>query len=284
MELVTMSQVTRHPLDDSFAYDDISELIVVDVSTIDLERELHKHSHVQLLYVEKGMITFYVNDICSVVPPESAIWIPSGVKHSMTSSGTVHLHCIYIDGPLSSFPFSVSHTLKISPLTRELIIEMSKLPSHIDAHGPQARLVRTLLDQLAIAPPAPNLLAMPLNPKLRRLAQYLIANPSDRRSIPEWGREIGMSQRTLQRILLKETGMSFGRWRRQFHMLLAVQNLAKGNSVQSVGYDLGYENTSAFIDMFRKTFGKSPSKYMAELADLPSPPQDSSIIGKLAHN
>lgn len=283
MEVVTVSHIVRHPVTNTHSWD-INELISIDRSTIDLEHDVHAHTHVQLLHVEKGTVTFYIDGACWIVPPQSAIWIPSGVEHSMSSTGNVHVHCIYIDGVQNTFPSTVSHTLTVSPLMRELIVEMSKLPSHIDSSGPHARLVRALLDQLALAPPAPSPLAMPSNPKLRKLAQYLIANPSDRRSIPEWGREIGMSPRNLQRILLKETGMSFGRWRRRFHMLLALQILAKGNSVQSVGYDLGYENTSAFIDMFRKTFGKPPSRYMAEFDLLTSAQQHSALPKNAAHN
>lgn len=263
MELLTESLVINQPMD-SRSWLNINGLISVDVSTVDLEREVHDHDEAQLIYVETGIVTFYVEGACWFVPADSAMWIPAGIKHSMSSSGSVHIHCIYVDCPQVSFPLTDCCTLRVSPLTRALIIEMAKLPNQIDASGPYARLVRALLDQVAMAQPGSSQLAMPVNPKLRRLAEYLLADPSDRRTVPEWARKIGMSQRTLQRALLKETGMSFGRWRRQFHMLLALQSLAKGSSVQAVAYSLGYENTSAFIDMFRKTFGKPPTKFMTE--------------------
>ncbi len=62
----------------------------------------------------------------------------------------------------------------------------------------------------------------------------------------------------------RETGMSFGRWRQQLHLLIALQRLDQGASVQTVALDLGYEGASAFVTMFRKAMGKPPARYLAE--------------------
>lgn len=45
---------------------------------------------------------------------------------------------------------------------------------------------------------------------------------------------VGMSERTLARLLTHATGMSFGRWRQQLHLMLAVRWLAAGASVRQV--------------------------------------------------
>jgi AraC-like DNA-binding protein len=67
----------------------------------------------------------------------------------------------------------------------------------------------------------------------------------------------------LNRLLVAETGLSFGRWRQQLHIILAIQKLARGATVQSVALDLGYESASSFVTMFRKALGTSPARYMA---------------------
>ena len=54
-----------------------------------------------------------------------------------------------------------------------------------------------------------------------------------------WASHAGLSERTLARILARETGMSFGRWRQQLSVVLAVQWLAAGASIQQVAADLG---------------------------------------------
>ena len=102
----------------------------------------------------------------------------------------------------------------------------------------------------------------------------MTAEPSDRATVQAWARRIEVSERTLSRLVLRETGMTFGRWRQQLHIVLALQWLSQGASVQSVATDLGYESSSSFVVMFRKALGVSPARYMTRrLAG--SPPADS---------
>lgn len=58
--------------------------------------------------------------------------------------------------------------------------------------------------------------------------------------------------------------MSFGRWRQQLSVMLAVKWLAGGASIQQVAADLGYESVPSFVTMFRKALGTSPGRYMSE--------------------
>jgi AraC-like DNA-binding protein len=58
--------------------------------------------------------------------------------------------------------------------------------------------------------------------------------------------------------------MSFGRWRQQLSVVLAVKWLAAGASIQQVVADLGCESVPSFVTMFRKALGTSPGRYMAE--------------------
>ncbi|MFS2117083.1 helix-turn-helix domain-containing protein, partial [Herbaspirillum frisingense] len=82
--------------------------------------------------------------------------------------------------------------------------------------------------------------------------------------------------RSFARFVQAETGMSFGRWRRQIHLMVALQRLASGSSVQRVSQDLGYDSVSAFITMFKKTLGKPPARYMAQRQVHPPPPSPTS--------
>lgn len=79
-----------------------------------------------------------------------------------------------------------------------------------------------------------------------------------------WARRAGLSERTLARLIARETGMNFGRWRQQFAVMFAVKWLAGGASIQEVANDLGYESIPSFATMFRKTTGVSPGRYMTE--------------------
>jgi AraC-like DNA-binding protein len=73
----------------------------------------------------------------------------------------------------------------------------------------------------------------------------------------------------MSRLLVEETGMTFGRWRRQLHIILAIQMMSRGATVQRVALELGYGGASGFVTMFRKTLGVTPAAYMA--GRLPTP-------------
>ena len=55
--------------------------------------------------------------------------------------------------------------------------------------------------------------------------------------------------------------MSFDKWRRQLRLMHALQFLASGHKVTTAAIDAGYDSPSAFIAMFKKHFGATPSQY-----------------------
>lgn len=128
-------------------------------------------------------------------------------------------------------------------------------------------MVHTMLDRLAIAPVERFHLPLPSDPRLRTIAEAMAADPADRATIGEWARRVAMSERTLSRLILRETGMSFGRWRQQFQIVFAMERLTGGDLVQSVAFDLGYESVSAFITMFKKLLGHPPGRFLATRAN-----------------
>ena len=228
------------------------------------ETAVHHHRKAQLVMTRSGVVTCEVDRNVWIVPPRCAVWIPGGVPHSLRMSGEVALCCLFVEpDALPGLPRECC-TVSVSPLLRELLLQAVTFSGSYDENGSEGRLARVLLDQLAAAPVERLNVPMPVEPRLRRIADALIADPSDRATVAEWGRRVGAAERTLARILRREVGMSFGRWRQQLHLLVALQRLAAGSSVQAVALDLGYESASPFITMFRKTLGRSPGRYLAE--------------------
>ncbi len=125
-----------------------------------------------------------------------------------------------------------------------------------------SRVMTLLLDEMALAQPGQVHLPLPTDKRLRKLVDWIMASPSDPGSIDSWADRMDISPRTLSRLVSRETGMSFGLWRRQLHILLALQWMARGATVQDVADGLGYENASNFVVMFRKVFGETPGRYL----------------------
>ncbi|WHO37766.1 helix-turn-helix transcriptional regulator [Sphingobium sp. AP49] len=234
----------------------------MELVTGGFESQPHAHRKAQLILTARGMVTCDVAKGLWMVPPQCALWIPGDMEHSVRAVGDVELYVLFVDPDIAKGLPSECCTIAMSSLLRELVFAVSHLPALYDNDGPPGRLIQTMLDQLSIAPVEQLHLPLPTDPRLRRIADELAADPSDRATIGQWARRAAMSERTLFRLILRETGMSFGRWRQQFQIMLALERLATGEAVQTVAMDLGYESASAFITMFKKALGQPPGKYL----------------------
>ncbi|WP_404482607.1 AraC family transcriptional regulator [Novosphingobium sp. BL-52-GroH] len=235
----------------------------MDLVTEGFEQPPHTHRKAQLILAARGLITCEVAKGLWMVPPQCALWIPGGMEHSVRAVGEVELYVLFVDPKIAPELPTECCTVSISPLLRELVIGVANLPTLYDRDGPPGRLIHTMLDELQVAPVEHLHLPMPTDTRLRKIADALDADPSDRATIGEWAQRVAMSERTLFRLILRETGMSFGRWRQQFQILVALERLAAGDAVQAVAFDLGYESASSFITMFKKALGQPPGRYIA---------------------
>jgi AraC-like DNA-binding protein len=118
-----------------------------------------------------------------------------------------------------------------------------------------------ILDELAILPALPLSLPQPADPRLQRISLALQEDPSDASTVAHWSERLNLDQKTIQRLFRKETGMTFGQWRQQARLLLALERIAVGEKVIDIALELGYESPSAFTSMFKKQFGKTPSHF-----------------------
>jgi AraC-like DNA-binding protein len=236
------------------------------------EHARHQHHKAQLLYTVRGIINCEIESGLWIVPPQCALWIPGGLYHSARGSGQTECYCLFVSPDAAPDLPKSCCTLSVSPLLRELLLKATGLPGLYALNGREGRLIATLLDELAAAPVEDLHLPLPRDPRLRRLIDMMLADPADKSTLAEWGRRVGVSERGLSRLLLKELGMSFGDWRRQLHVTLALQRLSKGETVQTVALDLGYENSSGFVTMFRKAVGKPPARYLWDRTHMAATP------------
>ena len=224
----------------------------------------HQHRKAQLLFSVRGVINCEVDDAVLIVPPQCAVWIPGGLPHTVFGSGEVECISLFIAPP--RFPDLPTEccTITVSSFFRHLLMRANALPEHYDVDGPDGRIVSVIFDELAAAPVEDLRLPIPSDPRLKKLADLLIAAPADHTPVAKWASRVALSERSLNRMLAEQVGMSFGRWRRLLHIVLALRHLSAGQTVQAVAMDLGYESASSFVTMFRKMVGKPPSRYMLE--------------------
>ncbi len=144
---------------------------------------------------------------------------------------------------------------------RELILAAVRA-CPLDLRRPaHERLVGVLLDELAALPVAPLRLPLPADPRARRIADALLADPADRSTVDQLARRVGTSRRTLERLFRDETRLSVGRWRERMRLVAALRLLAAGEPVTSVAHAVGYATPSGFGVMFARELGVSPARY-----------------------
>jgi AraC-like DNA-binding protein len=128
--------------------------------------------------------------------------------------------------------------VNLPPLVRELVLHASRRNTLRRDSATGRRLAQVILDQLETLPAEPLQLPMPIDP-----------------------RATGASQRTLERLFLAETQMTFGRWRQRLRLVEALRLLAEGHAVTRVALDDGYQSPSAFVSAFRRELGTTPGRY-----------------------
>jgi AraC-like DNA-binding protein len=224
----------------------------------------HRHGKGEILFVERGALSCEVEAALWIVPPRSAVWIPAGALHTIKATGVLQGCVAFVDPTVGARLPEVCCAVSVTPLLRELLTRTSHLPAFYEEGGAESRLVSVLLDELASAEVENLHLPMPADCRLRRIVDLIMISPADRGTLDVWARRAGLSERSLARLILRETGMSFGRWRQQLSVMLAVKWLAGGASIQQVAADLGYESVPSFVTMFRKALGTSPGRYMLE--------------------
>lgn len=222
----------------------------------------HHHPRGQLLYAESGVMQVHVGRATWRIASRCGVWVPSDMPHQVTATAGVSYRSLYVNPALSQGLPACGTVFEIEPLTRELICEAATFGAVYRPDSAEARLLAVLQDRLRKLSSAKISLRMPRDVRAKRVCQALLDQPADDRSLAAWGLLVGASSRTLARLFLRETGMTFGAWVQTMRLTLALERLAQGASVTHVALDLGYATPSAFSAMFRRRLGTSPSRYL----------------------
>jgi AraC-like DNA-binding protein len=220
----------------------------------------HAHRRAQLVHAAEGVLVVSTEAGRFVAPPERAVWVPGGTRHSVASRRPFQLLTLYVDPDFVPLP-NGARVVAVDRLVAELLAAAAKFGTNYPRGAAEERLIRVLLDRLLALEVAPLHLPDPQSSALIKIADALAANPADRRTLGEWCTKAGMTERTAARRFVAETGMTFGRWRQQLRLLTALERLGAGESVTIVALEVGYEDVSSFIAAFKAAMGETPARY-----------------------
>jgi AraC-like DNA-binding protein len=124
-----------------------------------------------------------------------------------------------------------------------------------------------LVDQIQRSPDEPHQLPAARDGRLRRACEIVERDLSTAWALPELGRRVGSSDRTLTRLFRTEFGLTYPQWRTRLRLHYAVRYLAGGYTVSTTARRCGWATTSAFIDVYRHAFGQTPGSLSTRRAN-----------------
>jgi AraC-like DNA-binding protein len=238
------------------------------VARLDMPRSTrfptHSHDQHQLVWAASGVLVVEIGDEHWTLPPNLALWVPAGRPHAVAATRPSAMMGVYLLPSRYPDRWSAPTLFAVSPLLHELLLHLAD--PELEAVA-RLRAERVVLDLLRPVTMTRIHLAMPVDPRARAVADALVSCPADDRSLECWGAEVGASTRTLSRLFVGETGMSFAQWRTQLRLRAALPWLAAGTPVGSVARAVGYDTPSGYVAAFRRTTGRTPAAYFAPSAD-----------------
>lgn len=225
-----------------------------------LSSGMHSHPKAQLVYAISGLMRVETANALFLLPPTKALFLPADETHSISMEGDVAMREVFIDRSVAVALASEPRVLTVNPLLRELVVAICAEPVNWPPDGRCPHLIALIIDEIGRAKTLMTRLPQLQEPRLSKIGQALIENPADPRTLDDWAEICGASARTLARLFLHDTGMTFGQWRLQARLNAAFVLLMTDGEIARIAQKVGFSSQSALGVAFRRTFGLTPAQ------------------------
>ncbi|PXX54032.1 AraC-like DNA-binding protein [Nocardia tenerifensis] len=222
--------------------------------------ETHEHPQHQIAWAARGVIAVEVGENRWVLPPTRALWIPGGVQHRTGTADGAEMRGIYVEPERCPIGFTAPTMMRVTRLLHELFDHLGAADTAAAARERAEAVVFDLIEPVDVIPIGAH---SPTDPRAEQVADALTADPADDRTLAEFAAAVAASPRTLARLFLAETGISFGQWRTQIRLAASLPLLAAGLPIARIATRVGYASPSAYVAAFRRAVGVSPGRYFA---------------------
>jgi len=222
--------------------------------------ERHHHLRGQLLGATQGLLSVETSGCKWVVPATHAVWIPPGLPHALQSFGPFSGWSVYLAPSACKEIEASAGVISVSGLLREAVLRATGWEP-VALNLAQQRIAEVIVDEISTLPREALELTLPQDQRLLKVARALVESPGEKQTLQQWARYAAIAPRTLTRRFVQETGITFTEWRQRIRLLTSLEMLAVGKPVTQVSLELGYDNISAFIALFKRTFGVTPGRY-----------------------
>lgn len=196
------------------------------------------------------------------LPIHCAVWVPPGCPHNLVQTSGTQSVSIHVAPEVSVRMPNTLFRCAVNAMTQEMIRHFAFVYGTTENAIHAKRIVSLILEEVLAAKRLPDHFAPVSHEKhLAQLFRYM-DDPSFRHlTAAEMASAVGLSAKTLGRLSVAETGLTFGVWKRHCIMLYAIEHLSTRKSVEETASLSGFQSTSAFIEAFARIFGDTPGEY-----------------------
>lgn len=226
---------------------------------------VHSHGEAQLTFVASGIVQVHTDEGRWLVPSQIGVWIPAEVSHRVEVLTDAELWMVHWE-PLVAQAWSPStqlnraFALRVTPLMSSLL--NAAFASDMTV-GKTELVVRLMLHELTETTHAPTFLPLPKSAIGLRVADIASGDYRNQLSVAEVASRAATSVRTLSRLYLAETGMTFKAWRQRARIVHAIDRLARGKAIARVSSELGFSSAASFSCAFRQVTNMTPTAYLS---------------------
>ena len=156
----------------------------------------HRHGVHQLSFAGTSAIALGVADRTWVLPRGRGLWVPAGVSHSVEPIGAAEMITLWFEPERCPVRWDRPTVVDADDLLLALV---DRLLDESLTTAERTRSERVLFDVLRPVPVDRLDLALPSDDRARRVAEAVLVDPGDARTLAAWGRAVGASERTLMR-------------------------------------------------------------------------------------
>src|SRR5688500_13346506 len=138
--------------------------------------------------------------------PGNGVWIAAGTPHRTIGAGPYTCGWALIDVEACPDLWNRTAPLAVQPLLRHLLTHLGTERASTTRREAEALALDLLGSQLSSSVIE---LTMPVDVRCRGIVEAVLDDPAHPWELADWATEVGASTRTLSRLFVAETGMSF---------------------------------------------------------------------------
>ena len=229
----------------------------------------HYHERAQLVYGISGIMEVYVNEQVWILSPKTALFIPGNTLHSMQAITDISLRTLYIKKEISNDIIKGNvKLLKVGNFLKELIERATLIPINYDMNSVDGKVMDIIIHELKIAEEIRYSIPTPTVERLIKIENMITNNHLLlKEKIGYWSDYFYMSSKTLNRLILKDLGITFIVWKQYLAVKISLIEMSENKNLTNIAYDLGYQSPSNFCRMFKNITGQNPGVFNQALAE-----------------